>query len=383
MSTNKTNLENALKELSAKYAGKIRILSPKNMLAAFHVRRPTGILSLDIKLNGGFPGGSINQIHGPDGVGKDALTNYMIAENQRIYGDESAVFWVSFGYAPDLPFWRMCGIHVYMSDQELELSGLDPNNASVEDRGDQVGHIVLPQLGSTDEALEAPSENIMDVVADLIKTGLFQLGIVNELGSGESKDDVQKSLKDERRIASWSRLVTQFCSRFYTMIRQPLSDGQPNLTTLMVINPVRANMDSHAARYKPFTQTSGNALAHAKAVDLHLRVVKSVKVGADTVGKIVGWKVSKGKHGIPEGDEGTFTWVHGQGVDLIEDTANVAKVYGVMRQRGAVYEIAGVDGTTKGGIDAFVARLRGDDALLTYVRDKIREALSNSEEESA
>jgi len=92
--------------------GAARIVPLHTVRTPYDIRRPTGISDLDQRMNGGFPAGTLNQIFGADGSGKDLLTNHIIAENQRIHGDKANAFWMSFGYLPDIPFMRMCGVQI-------------------------------------------------------------------------------------------------------------------------------------------------------------------------------------------------------------------------------------------------------------------------------
>lgn len=377
--SNRAALDALLKNLGDKYQGTIKYYKPDDLVAAFHVRRPTGVLSLDKALNGGLPGGALVQIHGKDGVGKDALINYVMAENQAIYGDESAIFWASFGYPADLPFMRLCGMTVHYSDQELELMDIDPKTATIEQRGEQVGTLVFPMLDYSAAALEAPAENIMDAVIDLISSGLFQIGVINEIASGETKDNVHKKLTEDPRIAAWARLMSAFCSRFYTVIKTPLSNGQPNLTTVIVVNPVRANMDTYSAKFNPYVQTSGNALAHAKVIDIHLKPLKKIREKDEEIGKEVGWRIDKGKHGVAEGDSGVYNWIKMQGIDLVLDMCTVAKEVDVMQSRGAYYTVDGIEGTNRGGFDAFVNRVREDEQLRQHVRARTMAKLTGGQ----
>ncbi len=374
--SNKAALNTLIATLQEKYKGTIKYYTPDELVAAFHVRRPTGVLSLDVALNGGLPGGCLVQVHGKDGVGKDALINYVMAENQAIYGEESAIFWASFGYPADLPFMRMCGMSVHYSDQELKLMGLNPATATAEERGPQTGTLLFPMLDYSQAALEAPAENIMDAIIDLVSSGLFQIGIINEIGSGETKDNVHKKLTEDPRIAAWARLMSAFCSRFYTVIKTPLSNGEPNLTTVIVVNPVRANMDTYSAKFNPFVQTSGNALAHAKVIDIHLKPLKKIREKDEEIGKEVGWRIDKGKHGVAEGDSGIYNWIKMQGIDLVLDMCTVAKEVDVMQSRGAYYSIDGIEGNNKGGFDGFVSRVREDEKLRQHVRERVMAKLT-------
>lgn len=345
-------------------AAKIQHLS--EVRTPYGTRRPTGVADLDLALKGGFPAGTMNQVFGPDGAGKDLITNHILAENQRIHGHRANAFWMSFGYLPDLPFMRMAGVQIRKTDEELRREGIDPATATPEQRGEDVGNILFINLGNAD-ALENPSEVLLSAVLKLVRSNRFQIGIINELGSGETKDSVKKGLDEDARMATWASLVTTFCQKFYTAMRTP--GDELNETTLFMILPVRANLDAYSAKFNPWTQPSGYALKHAKAVDVHVRPGKTVKTkdGA-VVYKEINWKVGKGKLGIAEGAEGTYRFIPGKGIDLKSGLVNVAKELGLIRRSGPYYYLMEYEDKISGGLEGVLEVVNSTPAVYEELR---------------
>lgn len=345
----KDDLSSLVRGIQKSLGGAAKISRMSEVDAPFLTRLPTGILSLDLALKGGFPAGSMHQLFGPDGAGKDYLSNLVISQVQKEHGEKANVAWMSFGYKPDIPFMEMCGI--------------DPD----------LGNLMFIDIGSED-ALEQPAESLLTAMLDLIRSNKFQLMVINELGSGETKDNVKKGLHEDAKIATWASLMSTFCQKFYSAMRTPDEEGNPNKTCVIMINPVRANIDARSAKYFPYSQGGGYALKHAKAVDLHIRAGGTIKSGGEKVGKEIKWKISKGKHGISEGAEGGYVFMFNQGVDLVEDLANTAKAYGIIRSSGPIYYILDYEDKVRGGIAGVVDMLKKSPKLCEEVRAAVLEA---------
>jgi hypothetical protein len=367
------DLSNLIASVQADLGGAAKIQHLHDVRTPYGIRRPTGVADLDLALKGGFPAGTLNQVFGPDGSGKDLITNHIIAENQVVHGVKSNAFWMSFGYKPDLPFMRMAGCRIAMSDEELRTAGIDPALATPEQRGADMGNILFVDLGNI-EAMENPAETLLTAVIKLVRSNRFQVGFINELGSGETKHAVVKGMEEDAKVASWANLVTTFIQKFYTAMRMPGDDM--NETTLFMMLPVRANMDSFTSKFVKFSQPSGYALKHAKAIDLH---VKSGQVFRNTSGHIlrkdINWKISKGKLGISEGAEGTYQFVMGEGIDLLGGMVNTAKAFGIIHRHGAFYQILDYEDKIKGGLAGVLELLRKNPELAREVKAEVHEQM--------
>jgi recombination protein RecA len=370
------DLSDLIRSINKDLKGAATISNISEVKTPYATRLPTGILSMDVALGGGWPAGTMCQLFGADGTGKDMLSNMTIAQQQKIHGDKTNIFWMSFGYKPDIPFMRMCGIQIPYRDHELDEMGIDPSSATEEQRGTQIGNIVFIDVGDA-IAMEQPAETLLSAVIRLIKSGKFQLGVVNELGSGETRDNVKKELHEDAKMATWASLMSDFCRKYYSAMRVPLENGEPNKTCILMINPVRANLDSYSSRFTPYTITGGHALKHAKAIDLHIKPGASLKDKTGKIGKEIKWKIAKGKHGIAEGAEGEFNYLFKGGVDCISDLAYVAKAYGVIRNSGPVYYILDYGDKIKGGMDGVISLLKKEKPILEEVREAVlKEACS-------
>lgn len=412
--------------------GAVRIRPMDEVRTPYHVRRPFGAMDLDIALAGGLPCGTVCQVFGPDGTGKNLLANMLIAETQAELGDHANIFYVTFGYKPDRDFMRKCGVKLRMTDDELQQRGIDPGTVSDADRGESVGNVVFidirpmattadvdaPVAGakkltkeqkaalkaakrSKDDvdaaatAKEKPAELLLMSVVELIASGRFHVGIIDEMASGETRDDIKKQLGEDARVATWASLMAQFSKKVYTALRQNDTNGNPNSTCLLVLQPVRANLDSYTSKFSPWVIPSGTAIKHIKAVDIHLKPGAPLLSGAARlkVGKLIQWKLAKGKHGLSEGAEGELTFRFFRngpggtttgGIDRFLALVNAAKAYGTVKRRGPNYFILDYEDAISGGIDGVADVLRDNSEITRELRAAtLAAALQNQPEEDS
>jgi RecA/RadA recombinase len=374
------DLSKLIEEIEDSLDSAVTIANMSKVITPYHEKLSTGLLSLDIKLNGGYPRGTIVQLHGADGSGKDLLVNMAFAAAQKRYGDSTNLVWSSFGYLPDLEFMRLCGCKLPLTDAELTNKGILAAIATKEQRGESLGNILLADLARVDAAHERPAEHLFQTALNLIESGKFHIVVVNELGSGETGWNRKVELHDEKenRMATWSTLVADFLRKYYTAIRRPLEIGGPNKTTTFMINPQRALIGG-MPRGPKTTMTSGFALKHAKALDLHIRSGRIKKRGDKRIAKEIHWRIAKGKHGVSEGAEGTFLFYFNKGVDLVDDLATAAKSTGHIKVKGRYGYVLDYEEKINGGIKGVIEELRGDAELQDEVRTAVLTSLKTKE----
>jgi recombination protein RecA len=346
-----------MRAIKKELGGSVSVGRLTDVEVPYDTRLPTGILSLDVALKGGFPAGSLIQIFGPEAAGKDYLTNLVIADLQRRLGDAANVAYATFGYVPDASLMRMAGVDMGLGNLMYVELGEKFASASMNDL----------RKGKVD----GPAESILDSMLWLLASGQFQLMVVNELLSGETKHNLVKKLNEDPKVAAWATLMANFCQKYYSVMRKPLEAGGVNRTCVLMINPVRANLNANTSKYVKYSQGGGHALKHAKAVDLHLESGGAIREGTDKVGKVVRWKIAKGKHGLGEGANGSFNFLFDKGVDLVADLANVAKAYDVVRNAGPIYYILDLPDKVKGGLEGVTEVLRRDPGLAEKVRQAV------------
>ncbi len=362
------DLSSIIAKLPKELREAVRITNMADIVDPYDERLPFGVMSMDRALKGGIPGGVMAQVFGPDGVGKDYLSQLAMASCQRTYGEESNIFYVTFGYYPDREFMRFSGVQLPYSDKELIKRGIDPENATEEERGTCVGNVLF--IDVNDMGRDKPAEYLLDTALRFAKSGEFQLGIINELASGETEDNTKKALYETAKMATWATLMSDFCRKFYTTVRSySKPNGGPNDTRILLLNPVRDNLDAHSAKYIKYVQPGGRAQKHAKVIDIHLDNRGKIRKNSQQVGKTVKWRIAKAKLGLHEGAEGEWDFYFDGGIDRLKDLYNVAKVVGTVYNVGRYYYVLTDPEKISGGGDAVEAMLKEDPELAKQVEE--------------
>lgn len=336
---------------------------------AYNIRRPTGILGLDLGLGGGWPAGSVCQLYGAEGAGKNLLMNYTIREVQRNYGEDAAVLYVPLEYGYDKVFAWHCGVACPLSDTEylqfVEDGDEEPSEEEVRRVLREVGSFYLADVGK--KGAEIAAEAKFQAALEALATGLYQLICIDGLGAFLGKDQRFKGegrrrrLNDSRKVGVNARLLTDFLAEAFTLLGIPDEDGGPNQTTILLSSQQRANIvdNPYAAKFaKKSKPVDSKALLHAKAIDVEVKKVKSIKreirKRKRLVGRVSGWEIIKGKLGTHEGHEGEFEHYFATGINLVSEAIDTARATGVIASRGGkVYGPWGTKGRSKDWVEEY------------------------------
>ena len=328
----------------------VSFLPASEVATSYSLRRKFGIPKLDIGLRGGLPAGTLSQLFGPDGIGKDYLANKAIANVQNAYQEEAAVFIASFGYKMDRGAMYLAGVQMPGVPGEF--------NGQYDHLMNQVGQLVTLEVDDSTTS-KFPAEAVLEGVLACVRSGRFQLGIINELPAAETSFHKRVSLLESARHASLASLIADFQRKFYNAMKAIPN----NETTVLVINQVRANMNAQGPYSKKTSETGGFALKHLKAADIHLRHAGKIKnkKGDVVLGKEVAWQISKGKCGLSEGAEGSYDFLYYRGADILKDLIDLGQEYGIVTRAGPYYYIGDLKFL---GLDKFKEYLQQDDNAL-------------------
>lgn len=372
-----TGAELAAAEVNAKFlraVGTPVVQHGYDALNAYMLRRPTGIVSLDIVIGGGWPAGALVQVAGPEGSGKNALCCQTAATVQKNYKKLANIGWVPIEIHYDKIQGRMFNLIVGLSDNEVSFmnmirksQGKKPlSKKRVRELKRTVGNFFIVGAGSCEHQLQA--------TVDLTASNQFQLIVVDSVAAllTEQRDD--KDLGEEPQQSSEARLLTDFTKKLRGAHCRT-GDDVANWTTVIVTNQIRANR-STAKIKRPWTVGGAHALRHAKLIDVW--VTSGERIPKDTSkpkeGKIIRWEIAKGKAGCHEGPKGEIPFYFGgdhPGFDVALDAVNTAARMGILVQRGKYWHLVNSEGDTEekfpGGRQAVIDEARRDPDLYDYL----------------
>lgn len=313
---------------------------------SYLLRRPTGILSLDINLAGGFPASAPSVIVGPDGVGKDFLLWQTCAHVQKIYGAafSMAVFLTEF--KPDKGQMRMAGLQVGYSEEEIvELQearfhlGAPPlTEQEVKDLRRQIGDIVIISGVTAEEGFDA--------LTTLLAANVCQIIAVNSIGFLQTQvKEETESYEDNPKQSSEAQLLSRVAPKFALTMN---SLGTKNETAIFLVNQMRSKRDLQRpkpgkilqARDKLQPASQAMAMRHGMAIELTLHKGNVIwdDVEKKAMGRTVQWDLTKGKLGTHDGPKGSYDYNYDDGIDFVADIAATCVRHNVLEQSGAWYQ---------------------------------------------
>jgi len=329
--TKKEKPSELVEKLRARMKGKAEFRTAAEVAPTYSLRRPFGIPSLDIDLRGGMPAGTVAQMYGKDGSGKNYLTNCAIKKLQDNYGDAAKVFILSFGYEIDKTAMLMAGVHMPYT-KDIKEAGIKEDDPKYAHLFEPKGELIIISTGMDKRSKSHPAESMMEAVLACVETGEFQLGIVDEMPAAMTAHSrAIKHFGDKGQPGGVASLLSDFQRNYH----RAMEEVTGNETNLVIINQMRARIGR--GQGPTTTQGLGWALRHLKAVDIHLKPVGQLKVAEQKIGKRIHYLVDKGKCGLSEGGEGEYNFLFYHGADIHFDILNLGADLGVIEKRGTSY----------------------------------------------
>lgn len=290
-------------------------------------RLPTGILTLDKVLGGGFPGGSVIQLYGPEKSGKTTLAYHV------------AGCAVKAGYST-----LLIPLEKY-SEQYAEACGVDihANNLHVfaADYAELVFNICIEAIRNYDAQV---------IVMDSISAAIPKADLVKK----QKTDDMDKGYN----IGSQARAISDFIRKIQSPIRRKEA-------IFLTVNQLSYEISKWGGRKKP---KGGEAFQYFSDIKLNMwgtenKVDKFIE-SRITVDKGKDWDV------VPYGLT-TLVIRHAQGIDVVMDLINACERAKIVEKKGSWYTY----GEHKAqGMNNFAALLKEDPELRNDLFEKATSA---------
>ncbi len=290
---------------------------------------PSGALSLDLALGGGYPKGRIIEIYGPESSGKTTLTLHAIAEIQRQGG--TAAF-VDAEHALDPAYAKKVGV--------------DTDN------------LLVSQPDNGEQALE--------IVETLVRSNAVDLVVVDSVAALVPQAEIDGDMGDSH-MGLQARLMSQALRKLTGIISK-------SKTTVIFINQIRMKIGVMFGN--PETTTGGNALKFYASVRMDIRRTGQIKAGEEIVGNRTKVKIVKNKI-APPFRIAEFDIMYNEGISKTGDVLDLAVQYGVVGKSGAWFDYA--DAKIGQGREATKVYLKENPKVLDEIDKKVRAKVAEQE----
>lgn len=292
---------------------------------------PSGALSLDIALGGGYPKGRIIEIYGPESSGKTTLTLHAIAEVQKQGG--TAAF-IDAEHALDPAYAKRLGV--------------DTEN------------LLVSQPDNGEQALE--------IVETLVRSNAVDLVVVDSVAALVPQAEIEGDMGDAH-MGLQARLMSQALRKLTGIIDK-------SKTTVFFINQIRMKIGVMFGN--PETTTGGNALKFYASVRADIRRTGQIKEGDEIIGNRTKVKIVKNKI-APPFRTAEFDIMYNKGISKTGDTLDLAVLHNMVEKSGAWFAYG--DEKIGQGREAAKRYLEENPKVLAEIDKKVRAAVAEKEAE--
>lgn len=290
---------------------------------------PSGTLSLDLALGGGYPKGRIIEIYGPESSGKTTLALHAVAEIQKQGGTAAFI------------------------DAE---HALDPQYAAK--LGVDINNLLVSQPDNGEQALE--------IVETLVRSNAVDVIVLDSVAALVPQAEIDGDMGDSLPGLQ-ARLMSQALRKLTGIINK-------SKATVIFINQIRMKIGVMFGN--PETTTGGNALKFYASQRLDIRRIGQIKQGEDVIGNRVRVKIVKNKI-APPFRQAEFDIMYNEGISTTGDVLDLAVMHDIVQKSGAFYKYEGE--TIGQGREAAKKYLKENPDKLTEIDSKVREAVKAKE----
>lgn len=283
---------------------------------------PSGTLSLDLAMGGGYPKGRIIEVYGPESSGKTTLTLHAIAEVQRQGG--TAAF-IDAEHALDPAYAKRLGV--------------DTTN------------LLVSQPDNGEQALE--------IVETLVRSNAVDLIVLDSVAALVPQAEIDGDMGDSLPGLQ-ARLMSQALRKLTGIIHK-------SKATVIFINQIRMKIGVMFGN--PETTTGGNALKFYASVRMDIRRIGQIKSGDDVIGNRTKVKVVKNKI-APPFRVAEFDIMYNEGISQSGDVLDLAVMHNIVGKAGAWFDYK--DGKIGQGREAAKQYLKDNPEILDEIDKAVR-----------
>jgi len=290
---------------------------------------PSGALSLDLALGGGYPKGRIIEIYGPESSGKTTLTLHAIAEVQRRGG--TAAF-IDAEHALDPSYAKRLGVDT------VNLLVSQPDNG----------------------------EQALEIAETLVRSNAVDLIVVDSVAALVPQAEIDGTMGDAQ-MGLHARLMSQAMRKLTGIINK-------SKATVIFINQIRMKIGVMFGN--PETTTGGNALKFYASVRIDIRRTGQIKDGEEIIGNRTKVKIVKNKI-APPFRIAEFDIMYNEGISKTGDVLDLAVQHGIVGKSGAWFDYN--DAKIGQGREATKKYLKENPDILTEIDQKVREKVAKQD----
>lgn len=290
---------------------------------------PSGALSVDLALGGGYPKGRIIEIYGPESSGKTTMTLHAIAQIQKQGG--TAAF-IDAEHALDPAYAKKLGVNT----DELLVS--QPDNG----------------------------EQALEIAETLVRSNAVDLVVVDSVAALVPQAEIDGEMGDAQ-MGLHARLMSQAMRKLTGIINK-------SKTTVIFLNQIRMKIGVMFGN--PETTTGGNALKFYASVRMDIRRTGQIKEGEEIIGNRTKVKIVKNKI-APPFRTAEFDIMYGEGISGTGDVLDLAVQHGIVGKAGAWFDYN--DAKIGQGREATKKYLKENPEVLAEIDQKVREKVATEQ----
>lgn len=358
----------------------------------YYLRRPSGIMQLDVDTGGGLPSATAHMISGPDGGGKTLLLYMYMAQQQKYYKNDCWLQLAAVEHPVDHFRLRGAGVQVAIPHERIEqeqatrkiLKMPQLTKAEIAVLRTSVGTIELLHGNDMEDTLDS----VLDTVTRCRKHGVYPNIIgIDSFTALTPRDIIEKDLDENAKRAAHASCATKFFAKYFPLVTQ--LDDHPADVTLVLTQQVRANPEKATAvgpgaKYVSDWAIAGSwAAKHGKCFDILVSTGSRERSdgkdgeGRQLLSKQMKWELLKAKAGSHEGIRGEVSIDFSESPPINgERSVMVAGIkYGILTESNGTitWKKPGEDTATLNRIpfEAFLKGLRDSDELDYSLRQAI------------